>query len=44
MGFLLMIGFIDELVVTTYWVFDIDDDVIVDGINCELAVATGGLR
>ena len=42
MGFLLMIGFIDELVVATYWGFDNDDDVIADGINCELAVAMGG--
>ena len=44
MGFLLMIGFIDELVVTTYWGFDNDDDVFIDGINCELAVATGGYQ
>ena len=41
MGFLLMIGIIDELVVIIYWGFDNDDDVIVDGVDCELAVVTG---
>ena len=41
MGFLLMIGIIDDLVVTIYWGFVNDDVLIVDGVYCELVVVTG---
>ena len=41
MGFLLMIGIIDGLVVTIYWGFVNDDASILDGVDCELAVVTG---